>query len=269
MPSETSVNLQYVGGQPQTPRDWSADFQYIGTHRHLMRRPTSGWTDVPPKTHVYWLDVSGRGVVWNCMTRNIAGDIPPSDWYTFEICDGQAERDMPSRVPVRFQEAGITTEGMHTFGEEWAYIIKWTTVAPYAQYIVQSPHKYPFGSRLHCGFRNTNATYTLTAYHEVYHEILTSSKRFLCIADRWISAEEVRKRMEERLITHPIIVQRVGYFDDVIIDRHPYPDFIKEFKQRKGEFDVIIELFTDERVQASEVERRVRPRKVLYEEIIP
>jgi len=111
-----------------------------------------------------------------------------------------------------------------------------------------------------------------------------ATKRILLKLPRFIEASDIKKRSGvSELRDCPIVVQRLGYFEDE--DEHPYRDWLTDLPnewdhkftppglapirgatERKQKF--VCELYAPENYTIEKALGKVKPSKVLYEEIL-
>jgi len=270
-----------VAGTALTGRDWSADFAqlaYVGGHRWGTRTHYSGDVTVGPGATVVTFSVSGigyqRGLLYhysagippyNARLRYSVdgGGIPPSTWHGyFDIDEGNYH--------------GLGSVGWHL---NRLRVSVWDTAThTYTMFNVFHPEILYFRTSLAGQLENTHATDSSTQKHLICYNLFVSSKRILCKLPRYVSATELRKKAGSKRLKHPIIVERIGYFEDET--EHPYRDFltdlpnewdteitlkdgtkVKSCSPKKAK--VVLSLFVPEDWSAKKALGKIKPEKVL------
>jgi len=223
------INVERVGGIAQTGRDWSADFanlSFVGGHRWRTIYYSSGGLTVGPGASVEFLSVSGVGYQQDFLEHYSSG--VPSIRARLNInVDGQGYKDIDSYGLIDCFYATEFGLGAVAWYLNRIRVQKWdTTNNVYdVRNFAWQRHLF-FRTSIAFRLRNTDATLSSTQVGEVTYNLFVSSKRILCKLPKFIDARALRKKAGSKRLIHPLVVERLGYFE--VEEEHPYRDHLAD-----------------------------------------
>jgi len=230
------INIEKVGGQPQTARDWSPDFAnlpFVGGHRWRHKVYFSGALTVGAATSITTLSVSGIGFQLGQLYHYSSG-IPNSNAFTEFSIDGLGYRSSESHGYFDIGYLGVYGLGSVGWHLNRIRVHQWDTVNNvYSVLNYFLPPRMYFRSYLSNRLRNSHPTDPSTQDVNIAYNLFVSSKRILCKLPRFIDAGTLRKKAGSKQSIHPLVVELLGYFEKE--EEHPYGDYLADIP---NEWDV-------------------------------
>jgi len=260
----------------------SPHIPYIAAHRFRTIGAESGTVPVGAGATVTWSSFSGLGEVPFVIDHESTG-IPPADAFNY-IWIGIYRSYLDYRGAVDVSRAnmfGFTATGWY---QNRVFVKDWDTVNNvFNVFSIYGLKQAPFRSLLEVKFVNA-ATVGATMFSRFTHSFFVSSKRIIMKLPTFTNALDLRKKSGIRGLTGcPILVRRLGYFE--IEEEHPYREFLRDLPNRYDSETVIAgyppfrsaseaaqnfvaELYCPEEWSAERAIGRIKPAKVLYEEVL-
>jgi len=297
------INVAQWGGNAQTGFDFEDHIPFIAAHRFKTIRYVSGEVTVTAGSYTTTLSVTGIGYMGTLECAHKSTGIGAGNASHTMLVDGGAEEsfiDFGNLAQVSAIKAtGLDTVGWHL---NKVYVWTWDTVNNIYRVSALWQGKLQFRTSLECRLRNYD-TVDSTQKDTIDYSLFTSSKRIVIKLPRFVGAVELRQMIPIR--RHPIIVQRLGYFD--VEERHPYYEYLSDLPNRwdreircknlekfkahiagrespddlaiieRGGIvrsatervqNFVAEIYGPENWTADEILGRIKPTKVLYEEVM-
>jgi len=217
--------------------DIGRNLDYVGGHRWRTKPYDSGSLTVGPTATVSTISVSGIGHQLGYLFHESNGVEARRAFHEFNI-DGQgfqyADRHGYGDVACSFGW-GLTTEGWHLNSIR---IARWDTVNNV--YSVMNhflPPRMYFRTSWAGRIRNEDPTLSSTQHARLMYNLFVSSRRILCKLPRYDDAGKLRKLAGSKELIHPLVVERLGYFEDEAL--HPYREFLEDLP---NEYDTTLTL---------------------------
>jgi len=276
------VGIDKWGGTAQTGFDFEDHIPFIAAHRFKTIRYLSGEVTVTAGSYTTTLSVTGIGYMGTLECAHKSTGIGASKASHTMLVDGGAEEsfiDFGNLAQVSAIKAtGLDTVGWHL---NKVYVWTWDTVNDIYYVSALWQGKLQFRTSLECRLRNYD-TVDSTQKDMIDYSLFTSSKRIVIKLPRWIGAKKLREKTE---IPHycPIVVQRLGYFENE--EEHPYREWLSDLPNRwdyeltlrdgrkvrsatESAQQFVAELYCPEEMTTKKALGKIKPLKVLYEEVL-
>jgi len=261
--------------------DIGRNLDYVGGHRWRTMVYESGSVTVGPGASVTTLSVSGIGYQRGWIYQESDGIPAAYARHEFNV-DGQGYK-LAGRhgfMDIGFANwTEVTAKGWYA---NRVFVKCWdTAVNKYelANYFV--PRTLDFRTSLAARLRNTHPTDSSTQTGHITYSLFVSSKRILCKLPKFIDAPELRKKAGSRDLAHPIVVERLGYFEKE--EEHPYRDYLADLPNEwdtertlpdgtvvrgasPAKAKTVLTLIVPEDWDAKRALGKIKPEKVLSEE---